>query len=159
MANTPKRGDQVGQRINVVKGLKVRGMSNSEIVEHGVKEWAVDERTVVGYITAARLIIKSEFAEDSNPEHTRAEVTAMFKKIVSLSLAQKKYSAAVAATRELAQLAGLYAPQRVEVTGRIEFAKAVDLKDASPEEVEVLAKLLKMEPMALPAHEDDEHEH
>jgi len=93
----------------------LQGASRADILHYasGKSDWGVEERQVENYMTRARQLVSKEAAT------YRAEAMdtaiARLNMIIANAMSIQDYQRAIAGQREINQLLGLYAPQKIHV--------------------------------------------
>lgn len=101
---------QIEQRVTAVHGKLLQCLPRAQIIQEGIKEWNVQQRTIDGYIATASARIKQSAAFDRDEELALA-IHQLKGKLPDAVKVQDF----VAVRRELSLLLGLHAPAKQSI--------------------------------------------
>lgn len=144
----PKKLEDRVDRLNAVEGLLASGLSRPRVVAELAKRWDLKERQVWNYVKA----VEDRWAKEARKTRPAARnlLRARFEEIATRAMSARKFHAALAATREIGKLDGLYAPDRVLVD-----IKSMSVKDAIEELNETTELLALARARGLISENDD----
>lgn len=105
---------EVAARVDTVMTKLLRGEKRAEIVRYSSETWKVDERQTQNYITRATKLI----AEITQPrkEYEYALIRQRLEDLYEKTVTDKNYQAALSALKQMAEMSGVNAPQKIDVT-------------------------------------------
>jgi hypothetical protein len=115
MAGTGKStAAEVAARVDTVMTKLLRGERRAAIVQFASKEWDVVERTADAYIAKATKLIEEVIQPRKEYEYAliRQRLEDLYEKTVKAD----NYQAALSALKQMADMAGVNAAQKVDVT-------------------------------------------
>lgn len=134
----------VAARVDVVYRLKLLGLDRQHVLEHIEKKypkWGCKPCTIDTYIAKAKVLIRDVGRYDRALEFGRA--LARLHDLYARCVTDRRYRDALAVQREICELLGLKAPQKIEVT---EFLSLLDAEIIrTRREVEELEQLYGLE--------------
>lgn len=117
---TPRATEaEVEQRVSALVKMTLDGFSRLDMCEYALKRWDLDPTTLDNtYFPKVRAVIHEQ--AQAHMAHAYEDAIERAQQLHRLAIQQKNLRVAHLAQTELNKLQGLYAAQKVEVSGKIE---------------------------------------
>lgn len=134
----------VTARVDIIYRLLLTGLDRQQILDHVAgkhDDWGVKTRAIDSYVAKAKVLLEDVGRYDRALEFGRA--LARLHDLYARCVTDRRYRDALAVQREICELLGLKAPQKIEVT---EFLSLLDAEIIrTRREVEELEQLYGLE--------------
>ena len=104
---------EVAARVDTVMTKLLRGERRPDIIQFASKEWDVVERTADAYIARATKLIEEVI--QPRKEYEYALIRQRLEDLYEKTVKDKNYQAALSALKQMAEMSGVNAPQKIDM--------------------------------------------